>query len=296
MSPAAKPNMKKLIIAGAATLPICALIAFLLVPKERPADQTRDPLSNENDVHPLAAETSPPPDLKYSVPEVPSWTSETVNQYYSLSESRNVTLIDDTLVNGDWVRAQYVNTTSFDTTAIASRGKDELFLAGLSDAGECVIEKWRFKKLAFLNGTTTKVPARTEIHRGLDLCPIRQLGVDPEQRFLLVLSGSGAQGGLYRMSIAANATPSLLYAHSGSTPVGNMEYIERYQHTALGRVWVLTRETELSNGVVVDDTAIVLVDSQNDGLFDNEIVGDAYDLYQSGVLGANTVLTSYDND
>jgi hypothetical protein len=285
--------MKKIIIACVVALPVCIFIAFVVMPRSSPAPHVRAPLDSELL---LTAAEDPAQDLNFSVAEVPSWTSETVNQYYSLSEYRFVTLIDDQLVNGAWSRNQHVSTTSFDTTAITSRGKDELFLAGLSDGGECVIEKWRFKKLAFPNGTTTKVPARTELYRGLELCPIRQLGVDPEQRFLLVLSGAGAQGKLHVMPISTNATPTLLYSHSSSFPLGGMEYMERYQHTSLGRVWILTKEPELSNGVLLDDTAIILVDSQNDGSFENTIVGDAHDLYLSGVLGASTILTSYDND
>jgi hypothetical protein len=98
------------------------------------------------------------------------------------------------------------------------------------------------------------------------------------------------------MSIIGNAVPAILYTHSPSFPVGNTDFIERYQHVSLGRVWVLSREPLLVDGILVDDTVIVLVDTENDGVFDDSIVGDASSLYQAGTIGADTVLINYDGD
>lgn len=98
------------------------------------------------------------------------------------------------------------------------------------------------------------------------------------------------------MPITANATPTVLYSDSPGLPLREMIFMERYQHVSLGRVWVLDREPLFVNGVLADETSIVLVDAANDGAFDNVIVDQADSLYQQGILGASTVLVSYDND
>lgn len=73
-----------------------------------------------------------------------------------------------------------------------------------------------------------------------------------------------------------------------------MLYISRYQHLSLGRVWELSKDPVVSqNGVLVDDTVILLIDGQNDGVFEDEIVGSTVALYGTGVLRADMVTNDF---
>lgn len=223
-----------------------------------------------------------------------AWSSDTEIQEYFLEQGTDVTITDCRLQEDDWVKSESTHSTAYAITAMSPRGKDELYLAGTSAIGETIIEKWKFKKVGKPNGTIFKVPVRTELYRGTGIAAIRQLSIDPELRFCLILAGQGVDSIVYRMPVISSAVPVAEYSHSPSLPIGDMLYISRYQHLSLGRVWELSKDPVVSqNGVLVDDTVILLIDGQNDGVFEDEIVGSAVVLYGTGVLRADMITNDF---
>jgi len=68
------------------------------------------------------------------------------------------------------------------------------------------------------------------------------------------------------------------------------DFIQRYDHLSLGRIWVLMNEDPGQSPARV----IVFVDSDNDGVFDPDpILGDGIDLYLDGVIDPSKYVDTF---
>lgn len=281
--------MKVLVCLGIASL--LALLVLRALSSESPSSASASGSIRHPDSY--VADRSRGDDVGYGGEGVTAWSSDTEIQEYFLDRGTEVTIADSRLQEGDWVLTESTHSAPYEITAIAPRGKDELYLGGRAASGEVVVEQWKFEEVAS-SGSVLKTPIRTELYRGSGLAGIRQLGADPEARFCLVLAGQGADSILYRMPVVASAVPVVEYSHSAGLPIGDMLYLSRYEHLSLGRVWQLSKDPVVdTRGNLVDDTVILLIDAHNDGLFEDEWVDSTLALHDAGVLRADRVASDF---
>lgn len=142
---------------------------------------------------------------------------------------------------------------------------DELYVAGLYPNGDSCVERWRFKYGLSLGGAK-RLPrlGRTELFRGSDLGMIRCVEPDPDGRFLLLLTYETPA--LYRLDLA-DGTVSLELQQSQVPVLSEMKHIYFHQHLFQGRMATLGKNRRSDGVVVAPRNYIVLIDSDNDGVF-----------------------------
>lgn len=250
------------------------------------------------------------------------------------NDSRRVTIESVEDLGGTESRDSFEASASFDIHGIASRGSPDLYLGGVADDGDIVIEHWRLKPQggepvleralngALIRGTPgsgtagsvpaigspiasstpypyveggTAIPfpdrtsprrlARNELYRGSVVQDIVAMNVDPEGRFLLFL---GDDDTLYRLTLDASRALEALYDSDDLWTLSRAEYLIRFQHVTEGRVWVLGFLPEVSSdgtGELQLDT--LLIDADNDGLFDSTGIFEYDQLHAMGMISSD---------
>lgn len=209
---------------------------------------------------------------------------------------------------------------------LRGRCADDLFVVGEYDGGRTVLERWTFKPvqgswtlqrpmqiaplgqpvppllpptLVAVGGTWIPPEHRsgepTETRRlvdeSLDGAPVRALEVDIDGRYVVYVGTDPA--GLYRRMLTGPPTQSedLLHDETTIPKIGDLFLLSFQQHAGMGRVLVC------KFGSFGDSRVVLLIDDNNDGLFDPpvEITGLQYRaMFQEDPAAILDNFSSYD--
>ena len=113
---------------------------------------------------------------------------------------------------------------------------------------------------------------RTEVYRGDEFEFVVNLAADPEARFVMVV---GSNGSLYTVPVDGSSGITPLFTLEDIPALAGKEFPLRYQHAVLGRVWQLrTLATPAPSGEALPVDTVLLVDQDNDAVFDYWLVED----------------------
>lgn len=192
---------------------------------------------------------------------------------------------------------------SYRVQFVTSRTPDELYVFGTERNGDDVVEVWSLEAIdgawtgvrpgsgtpigvpvqgvtpvsldiaggQFVHpkGRTAPLAGREELYSGPAFGGVLYAAVDPEKRFLLVLSADASQ--VHRLDLDGNSSPTVEFDASMVPLLEEMGSIVPRHEAILGRVYVMTpsRRSEDAHGPSVQSNMrIVLYDGDNDGVFD----------------------------
>ena len=191
----------------------------------------------------------------------------------------------------------------------ATNGGDVLFVAYMDDLGKLFIERWTFhiddgrwihtapsiptpqysgvtqiKGGVFAAPTSENhvTPRRKTIFRGgTDIAELRAMEADPEGRFLLLYENTRI---LWKLPISAGTSgpAAVLYDQTSAPELTIVRDIQAHDHT-LGRVYVCTEMR--SDSELNAQTHVLLVDNENDGVFDSKLDVSYADWTESSTYG-----------
>ncbi|MEW6073716.1 MAG: hypothetical protein AB1726_14120 [Planctomycetota bacterium] len=214
-----------------------------------------------------------------------------------------------------WYSTTVSYSTSYAVRAVDARISHELYVAGQLSSGIWILERWRITPATgeyyssrpaatggvgapfttpstdfLIKGGTYRPPSqrqtmlslRSELWSGLGLSTITSMAADPDGRFLLILDDQA--GKVFRVKVQQSALLEALYTAAELPDLVYAIGFGVYQHTVLGRVY----EVNIGNPRRTTTFTILLVDNDNDGDFDAELVYDeatyAADHVHSGYL------------
>ncbi len=168
-----------------------------------------------------------------------------------------------------------------------------LFLTGVASDGEAVIERWVVSPTSGPEGqedrTLPPSIAREQVYRGRSLGAIRELGPDPEGRFVLALcSASGLSGTLprpwtsselWQVDLAPGYALTKVLVAAQEASLDAVDAMLVMQHETEGRVWILES--------VLGFPRTILYDADNDGTLEN---------WAGSSSAADWVARGYDGD
>jgi len=154
----------------------------------------------------------------------------------------------------------------FDVVRVRHQNRNVLWVMGTSDAGETVVERWVVQGAARKRwGVSAGGPLEIrclEVWRGTSLSPVREMGVDPDGRFLLFLHGEPLE--LSTLSLDAARSVTRVVSSAELSWLEHATDVTPLQHRTEGRLWFV-----FYPGL---DT-LVLHDAANDATFERwEIV------------------------
>lgn len=165
----------------------------------------------------------------------------------------------------EWDEHRFSYRASFAVTRINASRRDVLFLTGVADNGEAVIERWLVSSSIGPDGHVERdVPpsiAREQVYRGTSLGVIREIGPDPEGRFVLALCSVSAQSVLWQVDLGPGRALTKVLDAAQEALLERADGMYVAQHQSEGRMWVL----ESLRGT----SRIILNDADNDGAFEN---------------------------
>ena len=149
----------------------------------------------------------------------------------------------------------------FEILCVRAKTKDHFYVAGRTDLGDDIIERWK-KALTAISGSSPYVMQRMELYRGPLLGGTKSIGIDHEERYLHLLHGSPTK--LSKMALPAG-TPAVLYNNT-QIPQLRMDPISVFQrrHMTLGIVW--TVEGDYPDG---SSEYVLFFDPNDDGVMDS---------------------------
>lgn len=210
----------------------------------------------------------------------------------------------------------YEYRASYRVFGVCGRQAYELYLIGLSDTGDCVVEQWkhvvltgayyfdRSPSLTPVGVPVSGVPAiatgikggvyvpaalrqrpgrqqRIELLRSASLGAPHAIACDPEGRFLLLVCGNAVRT-LYRLDLSDGALPVPLL-NSGSVPhLAYCDSIHAEHHQTYGRVYLAGCSMCPIEG---SESVTLLFDGENDGLFDAPLTLSQGDYAAAGFWG-----------
>lgn len=160
-----------------------------------------------------------------------------------------------------------VLSVSFDISAIAVGihpvpSIDNIFVAGTDPSnGLTRVEQWKF---SYGNGSAGGLGAgptesRSTLYSGTSLGYIRAMDVDPQQRYLLILS---YDGDVYRLDVpppaqngqTPNPTPPVLVADTSTVPsLAQARKLDHFYHVTDGTMFLATSYDPSANTIVFPD-------------------------------------------
>lgn len=212
---------------------------------------------------------------------VPTWITSTFKQVYTIRDFRDVEVLDRQLnpQTGEWASFTFYGSASFDIVRAASAHQDLFCFAGFAVDGDFVVETWRAVPLTqTVDGATVPVTTseglavkrfrKQEIYRGRLVDGLVELEFDFEGRFIMALAEDDGVRWLYRFENEPNTQPQVFSGTPVLPELAEMSFMQKFQHTDLGRVWLLWDEPAY-------DVQIAFLDDDNDGVFDGTpMVGD----------------------
>jgi hypothetical protein len=111
-------------------------------------------------------------------------------------------------------------------------------------------------------GRASPPPERLLVYQGTELGGIVSLAFDPEGRFVLVLGGDPGNRKLFRLLVEEESDPVGLYS---DIVMQFVDHLWVFNHVSGSRIYVLWGQNEDVSGL----RAVVLVDADNDGIFDS---------------------------
>ncbi|HND55504.1 MAG TPA: hypothetical protein PLV92_23985, partial [Pirellulaceae bacterium] len=154
----------------------------------------------------------------------------------------------------------------------------ELFVAGVLEDGNSVIERWKFTySLAFgPNGQPVPLSLRrpprvnrTQLYSGSSLGRVLTVEPDPDGRFVLFLTRNPAA--LYRIDLPGG-TPALVIDSSTVPAIANAGIVHVCQHISEGRQYHLSSGHRWEYDASLPSDVIFLRDGNNDAVFDPPVV------------------------
>ena len=209
------------------------------------------------------------------------WSDVDHRQTLHMSDFEIVELVDEFLdpTSGEWLETSHYGGASFGLFHMSGAGPDVFACGGIAANGDIVLERWKLNR----NGVPELEPAlygeplslppsvgfrKKEIYRGPLGTDIYSVDLDPQYRYMIALVGTNGSHVLYQFDIQQVGPPVVLLDSSTVPEIDQMFYAETMDHYQLGRTCVLREGLGGQN-------KIVLVDSNNDGVFDGApLVGD----------------------
>ncbi len=210
------------------------------------------------------------------------WLEDDFAQELHARDFRHVRIVDSVRdpETDEWVEVERASATaSYRAWKFASGHLDLLGLAGFAPNGDIVIDRWELVGTgAQPEPETAHLPARlrevkklvqTTLYRGPLGEGLYELGFDLRARYLLALVAREDGVTLYRFDNVAPSVPQIVLDSEELPELGRMRTLERLRHEKLGYVW------RLQDDPFHYTTRILLVDGDDDGVFDGEpLVGD----------------------
>ena len=224
-----------------------------------------------------------------------SWEDASIKQTYTASNYSSVEVFDRIVdpQSGEIETVLHERSAPFTLRDVDSATLDVFCVAGFRANGDFVLERWTLSPtlLRFRIGDSglriqegpfgenhLKAFTRTEIYSGPLGSEYHAMAFDPEERFILVLLGDGTTRSLYRFKNEASTSPVLMHT---SAEIPELEVVGQIwcgTHVVVGRAWNLLAED------LADPTRLMLIDSDNDSLFDGPpLVGDRDSFYAAGI-------------
>lgn len=219
----------------------------------------------------------------YSEDAPTGWVLPGFVQTYAGENFSTLVVTDKALLStGDWEELQHQDSASFILMHVACGKLDEFALLGFDRADNIIIALWSLvggSGTAVRHGTNGAVPSgllrpkefkKKRLFKGLPGSAPRGLELDPDGRFVVYVTKSPNQiTTVFQLDCQdPNAIPVELLNSTQIPELSDIEHLEKFDHAALGRVYVC--ETS-----IVNRTRVIFVDANNDGVFDGApIVGD----------------------
>jgi hypothetical protein len=179
---------------------------------------------------------------------------------YYPSDPRLLTVLNRTEIdNARWGDVTHDYSTFYDIELVGASKRDWFYLVGTADNQDVVIERWKKKQVNQGGGSGPPVFIRSELYRGAGLGTIRALGIDPGNRFLILVHGQPAL--LSKLTIGSGNPISTLYTEAVIPDLGMVGAIFVRLHESGSRIWTLER-------FPLSSTRTLLFDDNNDGSID----------------------------
>lgn len=231
--------------------------------------------------------------------------SSDFEQYVDYDFGGKVLRVDEDERNpgtGAWTSSSEQYSTSFQINFVAARTPDELYVFGTRRNGDDIVERWLLESADGswiatrpLAGSPIGVPlpnpgvlsvslrggdwvepgerfplaeVREEIYVGTDFGGVLYATVDPEGRFLLVITPQSDK--LFQLPIpqaGESVVPALVYDDIILPDLAYMGCIEPREEQSSGRMYVMTTANNELEPTI--DRRLILFDPDNDGVFDS---------------------------
>lgn len=212
-----------------------------------------------------------------------AWRASDREQRFTAVNFNSVRVTDSVRnSNGDWQSVAHQGSTNFSLMQITHGGLDRYALSGLTRDGRLVVELWSLVSaqgtvvVQGASGTSTspqlvaKTFQKTRIIEGAQGHKPVAIEYDPAGRYVVcAIRDPQGQVSLNRLDPRIPASPLTLLHDSTTIPeLNGVQYAQKFDHAQLGRILVFGTAFEAHK-------RIVLVDADNDGVFDGApIVGD----------------------
>ncbi|MEW5749018.1 MAG: hypothetical protein AB1793_09595 [Candidatus Thermoplasmatota archaeon] len=232
-----------------------------------------------------------------------AWREPGFEQRYT-AENFNSVLVTDSAqdAGGEWQSVTHQSSANFSVLHVASGGRDRYAVLGLTREKEPVVELWNLVSdsgtVVLLGGSGGSIPPqlvpkrfrKTRIFEGVPDQGAVALEYDPAGRYV-VCAIRDPQGEVSLVQINAQdlaAPPVVLYDSTAIPELNDLQYAQKGDHVVLGRVFVF-------GTAFASHRRIMLVDSDNDGVFDGApLIGDD-DFFESLGLDVFEDWTSLDH-
>ena len=224
-----------------------------------------------------------------------SWEDASIKQTYTASNFSAIQVVDQVYDSQSGQSDTVIHELSvpFTLRDVDSATLDVFCVAGFNADGDFVLERWTLAPLVqgsrsgFFSLPPQEGPfgeiiskdfTRTEIYSGPLDPDYYAMAFDPDERFVLVLLGDGTTRSLYRFNNEASTSPTLMHSSTQIPELGVIGQIWCGTHAVVGRAWNFMAED------LADKTRLMLIDSDNDGVFDGPpLVGDLDSFYAAGI-------------
>lgn len=205
-----------------------------------------------------------------------------------------------------WESAKNNYSTRYSIVGLSSRlGGDDLYIAGVLQNNESLIERWQFNVRAgrwshSQSGATTAIgtpggsyagsvsiagggsyvplgpvwiaPTISTVIQSSAYGTIRSIAVDPQGRYLLF--SVFPSGDVYRLDLSnTSAPPTVIFSHTSIAQLANCGSLLIAQHSDFGRVCIASpANPTLATKFSSNPEVVYLQDANNDGVFESSAV------------------------
>jgi hypothetical protein len=211
-----------------------------------------------------------------------AWRSNGFRQYFT-AKNFNALVVTDVALLDDGSKDSIVHQKSagFSLMRVAPFRLDDYALFGIARDGDLVVARWQLIAQAnsvVVSGTGSGVTNgqlspkgfhRKRLHKGLAGHLPMGIEAEPEGRYVILVD-QAPDGEVFvrHLSLADGSLPTTVATSQTVPELSTMQYMNKYDHAQLGRIYVLDSSIEVGQRVM-------FVDSDFDGVLDGSpIAGD----------------------